>query len=308
MKEFIEELSTRGGIKRKDLLEKDIIIQKLLLDLSKNEFFSKNFVFKGGTCLIKCYMGYYRFSEDIDFTWKEQSIFKDKSQKEIRRILSPIINDLSDLFVKITKGKELDFTADKKNKDYMEFGGGNKTVTLKIWFRSEILKTRSFIKVQINFLEDLRFDISKRRVNCFLNKENKELQVLYEDDYKNYIKHISLLTYDVKEVLCEKVRAILTRRGLKARDFVDIFFINEHFKVRVDELKPIIVDKINYMLKLYRKYESNFNEKKKLVESNDVFWWGNERELLLVEIDEKKFYKFVSDFTKILKEVSREII
>jgi predicted nucleotidyltransferase component of viral defense system len=32
----------------------------------------KNFLFKGGTCLMKNYLGYFRFSEDVDFAWKDQ--------------------------------------------------------------------------------------------------------------------------------------------------------------------------------------------------------------------------------------------
>ncbi len=33
--------------------------------LSNDDFFSRNFLFKGGTCLIKNYLGYFRFSEDL---------------------------------------------------------------------------------------------------------------------------------------------------------------------------------------------------------------------------------------------------
>jgi len=67
-KDFVSEVGRIQGIRRTDLIEKDLILHQLLLDLSENKFFSENFVFKGGTCLIKCYLGYFRFSEDIDFT------------------------------------------------------------------------------------------------------------------------------------------------------------------------------------------------------------------------------------------------
>jgi len=50
MKEFIDDIARRFNIKRRDLLEKDIYIQKILLDLIKDDFFSKNFAFIGGTC------------------------------------------------------------------------------------------------------------------------------------------------------------------------------------------------------------------------------------------------------------------
>jgi predicted nucleotidyltransferase component of viral defense system len=308
MREFIAELSNRYNVKRKDLLEKDIIIQKILLDLSKNDLFSKNFVFKGGTCLIKCYLGYYRFSEDIDFTWRDQSIFKHKSQKEIRRIISELKDKIGEILVVIAKNRDLDFKMEKDNKDFMEFGGGNKFVTFKIWYDSEILNERSFIKIQTNFVEHLVFDVSKKDVNCILNKtESEEIKLLYGQDYKEYIKNISLYTYDVKEILCEKVRAILTRRGIKARDFIDVFLIINRYSISVEDFKDQIVDKIKYMFTLYEKYRSNFEEKKKLIHNSDFFKWGYEKELLLMEIDENEFSIFIKDFLKILQDVSNSI-
>ncbi len=308
MKEFIDELSKRFNVKRKDFLEKDIIIQKILLDLSKEEFFSSNLAFKGGTCLIKCYFDYYRFSEDIDFTWIDQSIFKDKSQKEIRRILSSIIDDLGDLFVKTAKKRGLDFVLDKDNRDYMEFGGGNKTVTFKVWFESEITKRRSFIEIHINSVEDVKFEISKKNIrSLFTGHEDKELAILYENDYEDYTRPVSLFTYDVKEILCEKVRAVLTRRGMKAGDFVDIFFIFLEFKIKVEDFKDEIVDKTQFVLNLYKKYRRNLDEKIKIIGSEEFFSWGDEKELLLVEIDEKKFYRFVKDLTTILQDLLKDL-
>ena len=305
MKEFIVELSNRYNVGRKDLLEKDIIVQKILLDLSNNYFFSKNFAFKGGTCLIKCYLGYYRFSEDIDFTWIDQSKFKGKSQKEIRKIISGIKDEIGELLVIIAKNRDLDFKMEKDNKDFIEFGGGNKFVTFKIWYDSEILNERSFIKVQINFMEDMVFDVSKKEANCILSeKENEELELLYGKDYREYTQNISLYTYDVKEILCEKVRAILTRRGIKTRDFADVFFITNNYGISISDFKDEIVGKINYMLDMYKKYKSNFEGKKKLIHSGDFFKWGSEKELFLVEIDENEFGSFVKDFTKTLQYIS----
>ena len=46
MREFIEEISNLKNIKQRDLIEKDILIQKILLELSKDEFFLKNLCFQ----------------------------------------------------------------------------------------------------------------------------------------------------------------------------------------------------------------------------------------------------------------------
>jgi len=73
--DFVNEVARVLNIKRIDLVEKDIVLHEVLTDLSRDEFFSDNLLFKGGTCLIKCYFGYMRFSEDIDFTWRNQAAF-----------------------------------------------------------------------------------------------------------------------------------------------------------------------------------------------------------------------------------------
>ena len=56
-------------------------------------------------------------------------------------------------------------------------------------------------------------------------------------------------------------------------------------------------------LKLYDKYRSNLKEKIKLLESGRLFEWGEERELLLAEMDEGDFYSFINEFQEFLKKV-----
>lgn len=152
-KDFVTKVNMIHKIERPEMIEKDLIIHQMLGDLSKTKFFSENFIFKGGTCLIKNYLGYYRFSEDIDFTWKNQKIFKDKSQKQIRRYLSEVIDGIGEIFEKISSKRGLLFKCEKDNKKFVELGGGNKFCTFKIWYKSEMLNFETFIKVQINFVE-----------------------------------------------------------------------------------------------------------------------------------------------------------
>ena len=116
-KDFVNEVARVQRIKRTDLIEKDLILHQVLHDLSKNQFFHENFAFKGGTCLAKCYLDYFRFSEDIDFTWKNQSVFEGKSQKEIRKYLSKVIDSIGEVFEEIAKKRGLDFKCVKDNRD-----------------------------------------------------------------------------------------------------------------------------------------------------------------------------------------------
>src|SRR5689334_23440242 len=45
--------------------------------------------FRGGTCLVKCYLGYYRFSVDLDFTATGGREVSGLGSKEARRALRP---------------------------------------------------------------------------------------------------------------------------------------------------------------------------------------------------------------------------
>lgn len=53
---------------RPDVVEKDYVIGWLLWAIARHPVLGQKWVFKGGTCLKKCFLETYRFSEDIDFT------------------------------------------------------------------------------------------------------------------------------------------------------------------------------------------------------------------------------------------------
>ena len=53
---------------REDIVEKDYVIGWLLWGIGSDPRLSVSWAFKGGTCLKKCYLETYRFSEDLDFT------------------------------------------------------------------------------------------------------------------------------------------------------------------------------------------------------------------------------------------------
>ena len=58
---------------RPDVVEKDYMLGWLLAGIYNHPAIAKTWVFKGGTCLKKCYFETYRFSEDLDFTLTDAS-------------------------------------------------------------------------------------------------------------------------------------------------------------------------------------------------------------------------------------------
>lgn len=53
---------------RDDTVEKDFVLGWALWGVGSDEKLSNTWIFKGGTCLKKCYIETFRFSEDLDFT------------------------------------------------------------------------------------------------------------------------------------------------------------------------------------------------------------------------------------------------
>lgn len=56
-----------------EIVEKDYVLGWLLAGIYAHPAMSTSWVFKGGTCLKKCYFETYRFSEDLDFTLADQA-------------------------------------------------------------------------------------------------------------------------------------------------------------------------------------------------------------------------------------------
>src|SRR3989338_6550762 len=104
------------------------------------------------------------------------------------------------------------------------------------------------------------------------NKDKKEIELLFSD-YSYLLNPMKIKVYDLREILIEKVRAILTRRGIKARDFVDVFLITKKENLDLNDFKKEIKEKISDMLK-FEKYSQNIKNKKTQI--NDDFILGEE--------------------------------
>ncbi len=173
------------GLKSLGQAEKDYLIELGLLSLSRST--KDELVFKGGTCLYKFY-GLDRFSEDLDFTVRR----KLDCEGAIRR-MAP---DMSAF------GVEAEIRGLKKTRG---------TVSAAIKAKGPLYEgtPRSVcgIRVEMNIESVAR-----------LKPERKTLDSMYSN-----IPRFSILCMPEREVLAEKVRAIMTRA--KARDVYDLGFL-----------------------------------------------------------------------------------
>jgi len=123
LSEFVSFVARKSGVKNTSLVEKDIMLHRILKEFCSSPI-SAGYLFKGGSCLVKCYFGYYRFSVDLDFTWRGQEAWKGLGEKGLRRKLSAEIKSLASLLAKISGELNLEFRAEPVEKKFIEFGGG----------------------------------------------------------------------------------------------------------------------------------------------------------------------------------------
>jgi predicted nucleotidyltransferase component of viral defense system len=299
-KDLINWISNKSKINSKDLIEKDLYLHGLLLDLSNSEYFKKNFAFKGGTALAKAYFDYYRFSEDLDFTFLGQKKLENKSGKQLRSFLSKEINKIGDLLKKISKKRNMKFNFNKKNKKFVEFGGSNKFVTFKLWFKPFFGNEESFIKIQINFYEILFYKQKKIKLNSLFQESNKELSFLFPEFAENNLGTPELLVYDLREIASEKIRALLTRKGFKIRDIIDLYFLSKK-GITLEKVEEKAIKKTIFMLN-YIKYKNNIINRK----FEEPFYMGDEERLLLYPM-KKEFEKFQKEIFEKLNKVVKKI-
>lgn len=215
-----------------DLLEKDYHLTKILHRISEKKI--KDLVFKGGTCLNKCYLGFYRLSEDLDFVYNQDT--KELSKRQIKLILDKLRRGLIGIL------DELGFETSKK------LGEGWKMLTSK--FQPRIVGLEIITKynsVINNSVQTIKLEISFRKK---LRKPTRMMAIKHEfvDALGDPIlrKDVEIEVIDLTENFAEKFRALVTRKNIAIRDIYDIYFILKNNLVKIDnELVDLILLKIN---------------------------------------------------------------
>ena len=293
VKRFAESLKTNSQIKDLpvDLLEKDIWITYILRELrSLND--SKYLAFKGGTCLVKAYFGYYRFSEDIDLTW-----FGPKIHRRVFRnqVLIPVMDTLSLEWNKhdrvptgITGTHSGGIMSYFLLSPSTELPGIKLKVTVA--FDEEIMSRPSLLKLQHVPLND---------------RSKRELSTTFGDIGTAYFNGVDFWCYRLTEIACEKIRAILTRKMqfARSRDLVDLFKIANGRKIEKVAPSPMVIPKVKFAIKIrsymkeYKKTTDDLgNHLQQLVsesQSDQVF---------LEKVTSQKLTKFATELGDYLRE------
>jgi predicted nucleotidyltransferase component of viral defense system len=181
------------------LIEKDYYCSLVLHDLSA--FFRSGLVFKGGTCLSKVHLDFYRLSEDLDFVI---SIDPNTSPSKRSAAVSPIRAHLAVLTQRHECFKET---------TPLQGYNGSRQYGAIYSYRSVVTGQDESIKLEIALRELL-----------IQTAEQRHARTLLTDPFtqKPVFGPIAVRVLSVQEAYAEKIRAALTRREPAIRDFFDI--------------------------------------------------------------------------------------
>ncbi len=188
-----------------NIIEKDYLLGWLLAGISNHPELGQSWIFKGGTCLKKCYFETYRFSEDLDFTLaRAEHQDKDFLIGAFKKIANWIYDAAG---IEIPRESiRFDLNTNPRGKISVE--------------------GRIYYKGPLGFagpLPRIKLDLTADEI-LVLNQVSREVNHPYSDKPAG---GIHFKCYGFEELFAEKVRALGER--LRPRDLYDVVHLYRHF-------------------------------------------------------------------------------
>jgi predicted nucleotidyltransferase component of viral defense system len=184
---------------RDDVVEKDYVLGWVLAGIGAHPVLRDGWIFKGGTCLKKCFMETFRFSEDLDFTVLDRGPIDE----------ADVIAMLGDVLVEIGRASGIDFTV----REPRLRARPNGSLEGRLYYRGP---RRAPVDASI------RLDLT-RGEQLARPPVIRPIHHLYPDDL---VPPGTVRCYSLIELHAEKIRA-MGERG-RPRDLYDIVILLDH--------------------------------------------------------------------------------
>ena len=206
LKNEIERKALEHGVSR-STIDKDWALGHFIDAIFSIKECRNELVFKGGTCLRKCYIKNYRFSEDLDFTAINPDFVLDEA---LLNQIVELVTARTGMLLYIDKLTQLKYNDNPTGYSaVVKFWGADHSKDQappisKRWTTS--------IKIEIIQYEKIIFPIVKRPIT---------------NEYSDGLSPASneIPCYDLMEVLSEKLRALIQRSYTAPRDYYDIWYL-----------------------------------------------------------------------------------
>lgn len=209
------------------VVEKDYVLGWLLAGIASHSELGSSWVFKGGTCLKKCFFETYRFSEDLDFTLLDESQI---DEDFLQRVFSEVIEWVADESGLLLPFDQLDF-------DVYENPRGRLSCQGKIGYRGPVSPGSSaggWPKIKLDLTADERLVLPAVKRAVFHPYTDQPTEGIW------------INCYAFEEVFGEKLRALGERT--RPRDLYDVVNLYRHDDSRpsASVLRDVLEQKCDY--------------------------------------------------------------
>ncbi|MCX6106745.1 MAG: nucleotidyl transferase AbiEii/AbiGii toxin family protein [Proteobacteria bacterium] len=196
---------------RRELIEKDYFCSIVLAFIFAEE---TPLVFKGGTCLNKIHVGFYRLSEDLDFSI---AMNIGATRGDRRKAMEPAKRQFSSIQKAVPALKIVsDLAGHNEGRQY--------TATLA--YQSAVAPMPGTIKFEVGLREPLFDEVQRSSSRTLVQDPFKKVDLLA-------IASVNCLS--VREAFSEKIRAALTRKEPAIRDLFDLDYAIRHKTIDLND-------------------------------------------------------------------------
>lgn len=200
------------------VVEKDYALGWALAGIFNHPELTDSWVFKGGTCLKKCYFETYRFSEDLDFTLRDETHLDDA-------FLQRVFSEISEW---IYEEAGLEFPVKDQKYDIFKNPRGNLSCQGKLSYRGPVSPSSGGLpRIKLDLTADERLVLEPVRVPIYHP---------YSDTPDD---SILVQAYAYEETFGEKVRALAERT--RPRDLYDVINLYRNEEARPDSAELLYV-------------------------------------------------------------------
>ena len=226
-------------------LERDYCLGWMLYGISRERPLYHRILFKGGTALRKSYFRDYRFSQDLDYTCRNEL----PSEK-----LEPLIRNACRNATHMS-GMEFRLVEFKRTREVE----GEEAFVAKIEYRGPSNPKTILPRIQM----DLTY-----YEKVVLEPQDRIIRHYYSDS----LRGARAWSYAVEEILAEKLRAILQQRDKvpRPRDYYDLWRVLGQPRVNKEAIREAFTAKCKFKKVAFKSAADFFQES--VIEANRVAW------------------------------------
>ncbi len=190
------------------VVEKDYVLGWMLAGISRHPELADNWVFKGGTCLKKCFFETYRFSEDLDFTLRDAGQIDEAFLERVFAEIGERIYDETGIEIP-SQLQEFEILQNPRGKIMCQG---------KISYKGPVSSSHGLPRIKLDLTADERIVLPPVRAQIFHPYSDAPEQ------------GISVLAYDYVEAFAEKFRVLAERT--RPRDLYDVVNLYRNVEAR----------------------------------------------------------------------------